>query len=171
MIDLTTRNATVNIESIGKNICSLYDSYKPDPAWNYQDRAGHIHRWDLAAKKVHSIKRVIDQVIPHCCDGNYWEEEISHLECRECGEVIEPGYLIDVPAGFPVSIPTSRSVEGSFELLPGEEHILESDMVTLSRQGVRYQAYIIGYDALLPVSDPLRQTGITVHFGHGEVIA
>jgi len=99
---------------------SLYDSYKPDPAWCTQDAKGHIHRWDLAAKKVHTIKTVVDETIEHYCDGDYWTEDITHQECIECGEHIEPGYLIDVPAGQLQSIPTLRGISGSFKLLENE---------------------------------------------------
>jgi len=106
-----------NVESF----CSCLDSYKPDPAWNYQDSHGHVHRWDLALKTVPTIKHIVDEVIGHCDDGDYWESYVSHEECTICGDRVEPGYKIDVPAFMPVLCPTLKSISGSYETAPGDD--------------------------------------------------
>jgi hypothetical protein len=115
-------NFSIRIAQEHDSIRSSYNSYKPDPAWNYTDEAGHVHRWDLALKKVHTLKYVVDRVIPHCCDGDYWETEEGHQECIDCGEHIEPNKIIDVPARQPIHVPLLKHWDGWIKLasIPGE---------------------------------------------------
>ena len=121
IIDLNRPGTKLNIGHDYNTYVSMFDSYNPDPEWNFQDEKGHIHRWDLALAKVATLKIVIDEIITHCCDGDYWEDVISHQECVICGEHIQPGYLIDAPAGEVRTISTLKRISGSYVLNSGEE--------------------------------------------------
>jgi len=145
-IILDDRNVKIDIKQENYAYSSLYNSYKPDPAWCYQDANGHIHRWDLAAKKVHTIKTVIDAVHDHYDDGDHWTTEETHEECILCGEHIEPGYLIDVPAGQMQYIPTAKSFSGSYSPKDGEYWPKIEETHHFKMNIYEFDAIITGFD-------------------------
>jgi hypothetical protein len=157
-IDLTDRDVKIEISQDSVSFSSWNNTYKPDPAWCLQDSAGHIHRWDLAAKKVHTIKTVVDEVFEHWDDGDYWTTEETHQECVRCGERIEPGYLVDVPAGQIVLVPTLKRLSGSYAL--GENDIFPE-------MGERYAFIIYGetYEAYITEMSACAHGPIMISFG------
>jgi hypothetical protein len=61
-----------------------------DAGWRYTDANGHRHYCDYeAADHYPTLREVTDETwwCADCAD----EHEDSHLECRQCGEVIRPG--------------------------------------------------------------------------------
>ena len=119
MIDLCGRETHINITDNLLSYASAFDRFKPDPDWLYVDRAGHSHIW--VGNDVPTLRTIVDEVIPHCQDEEYWEEEISHQECRICGEPITPHQLIDIPAGEIGFISRGKSISGEYELFPDED--------------------------------------------------
>ena len=119
----------------------MYDSYKPDLGWVLRDDMGHIHKWENGV--VPTLKTVVDERIERCEDGDTWEEIISHRECALCGQHIVPGYVIDVPAGQVVHIPTTCHISGSYTLKPEEDSpLLGSEKVTFRHDKFIFLAYI-----------------------------
>lgn len=59
---------------------------RPDETWSYIDRQGHGHRYDNGYP---TLVEVVDRTY-WCADCND-EHQDTHLECRICGESIEPG--------------------------------------------------------------------------------
>lgn len=141
-IDITKSCIDLSFGQDYMDMCSMYDSYKPDPDWVFQDEAGHIHKWinDL----VPTLKTVIDERIERCDeDGDTWEEIVSHQECDLCGQHIAPGYVIDVPAGQLVYVPTNRHVSGSYRLNPGEAAPeMDGEIVTFHHHDTTFEARI-----------------------------
>lgn len=85
-----------------------------DPAWRYTDQQGHEH-----APEVHTDIGGVERVskwpsLVTVGEETYWcdecsdEHERTHLECRICGEQIEPGSR---PAK-PLVIPGARYARG-----------------------------------------------------------
>lgn len=68
---------------------------RPDPGWHYTDLAGHEHdhRRELL---VETYDDPDDDPVYIDEDGEEWNAP-THLECRECGEWIEPGTLPPSP--------------------------------------------------------------------------
>lgn len=75
---------------------------RPDENWTYTDQHGHEHRYDDGYP---TLIQVVDETYwcPDCND----EHEKTHLECRECGEHINPG--LRGPSMFREFIPGPRS--------------------------------------------------------------
>lgn len=66
---------------------------RPDPDWHYVDRAGHAHdsRRELLVR-VKDDPNESDSWFD--ADGEEWNAS-THLECRLCGEHIEPRVIGD----------------------------------------------------------------------------
>jgi hypothetical protein len=80
-----------------------------DADWTYTDDAGHRHHCEYeAADRYPTLIRVRD--------GTYWSEdyqdelEVTHLECRQCGEAIQPG--MTGPGTRYVSGPVTATLDG-----------------------------------------------------------
>jgi hypothetical protein len=61
-----------------------------DAGWTFTDGHGHAHHCEYEAADHYPTLTLVT-------DGTYWcadcedEHELSHLECRQCGEEIRPG--------------------------------------------------------------------------------
>ncbi len=80
--------------------------HRPDTAWKHVDANGHAHRWHVTghAEPATSYAPPASYETPSLVwvkDGEeYWEDDdephdVGHLECRECGEHVSPGYTSD----------------------------------------------------------------------------
>ena len=78
------------------------DTYKRDLAWCYSDKAGHEHRWD--GEQLPTLRWVVDEPEGIDSEGEEWPEQ-GHWECALCDERVEPGYVVEYPAGSVVQIP------------------------------------------------------------------
>lgn len=169
-IILDDRNASIYFKQESYSYSSIYNTYKPDPAWCYQDAKGHIHRWDLATKTVPTIKKVVDEVHEHCDeDGECWTTEDSHQECILCGEHVEPDYLIDIPAGRMQDVPLRRGFSGRYSPKLGEECPELGYKRHFKLSAYEFDAFVTDISILTPVTHP-NESGITVRFsGIGEM--
>ncbi len=63
---------------------------EPDPAWLLVDAAGHEHRWrgDWQKADLPTLRLVIDHECTDDCPDECYP--LSHYECRQCGERVEP---------------------------------------------------------------------------------
>jgi len=86
------------------DLIEVTSSHRPDPAWVFIDAHGHEHRWHVDGKPAMSYNPSAKYGTPSLVwvkDGeSYWPDddephEVGHLECRQCGEHIEPGYTAD----------------------------------------------------------------------------
>lgn len=71
-----------------------------DLAWSFTDQAGHEHRpaGDQGSVSYPTLTWVPGPVIWCEADGDYHEDyNLSHWECRQCGEQIRPGVVHNVP--------------------------------------------------------------------------
>lgn len=61
-----------------------------DAHWKFTDSAGHAHYCAYeAADHYPTLRRITDET--WWCGDCEDEHESTHLECRQCGEVIRPG--------------------------------------------------------------------------------
>jgi len=87
--------------------CELVDVtslHRPNIRWSLTDATGHEHRWYDGDRPATSYDPQRTYTVPTLIwvkDGEeYWEDsdephDIGHLECRLCGEHIQPGYTAD----------------------------------------------------------------------------
>ncbi|MCR4375619.1 MAG: hypothetical protein NUW22_12300 [Acidobacteria bacterium] len=77
---------------------------RPDTSWRKVDQLGHSHCWYTDGAPADSYRPDHCYVTPSLVwvkDGETFYEDddephdVGHLECRECGEKIEPGYTAD----------------------------------------------------------------------------
>lgn len=85
--------------------------HRPDTSWVHADKAGHEHRWyvendgpdgrHISASLYSPQHRYITPTLIWVKDGEeYWEDDdephdVGHLECKQCGEHIQPHYTAD----------------------------------------------------------------------------
>jgi hypothetical protein len=78
--------------------------HRPDTSWNIVDRNRHKHSWHADGKPATSYNPGTKYDTPSLVwvkDGEEWWEDddephdVGHLECRICGQYIEPGYTSD----------------------------------------------------------------------------
>lgn len=78
--------------------------HRPDTGWKFIDAAGHEHRWyvgDEPADRYDPMTRYGTPTLTWVKDGEeYWEGDdephpVGHLECRICGEHVQPQYKAD----------------------------------------------------------------------------
>jgi hypothetical protein len=93
-----------DIFETGCDLIDVTSLHRPDPRWRLVDAHGHEHRWYVDGKLAVSYRPEAHYETPTLVwikDGEeYWEDDdephpVGHLECRECGERIEPGYTAD----------------------------------------------------------------------------
>lgn len=92
---------------------------RQDQNWRFTDAAGHEHRWVAGSEPdmpYPTLKRVVDST--YWCDGCREEHDEAHLECRLCGEAIEPGMV--GPEPFRKFIPGRRSAYLNGQPISGE---------------------------------------------------
>lgn len=79
-----------------------------DPAWEHTDGQGHNHRYD--GSELPTLVWVVDTEDYIVDEGDgYWEEYpgTGHYECRQCGEVIQPG--MRPPSMFREYVPGAKT--------------------------------------------------------------
>lgn len=88
---------------------------RPDPKWDFTDKNGHSHTWNLDYDTIITYAPTISQAVKRretvrCDDscGNYDCEGYPHIawNCRLCGALIKPGYVADYSSrtGTPIMI-------------------------------------------------------------------
>lgn len=87
--------------------CDLFDVtslHRVDTAWRVTDSKGHVHQWfegEKPAVAYNPSSKYLTLTLIWIKDGEeYWEDDdephdVGHLECKECGEHIWPGYRAD----------------------------------------------------------------------------
>lgn len=116
------------------DVTSSRDSYKPDPKWEYVDKAGHWHAFTSDGK--HPTMERYEKPVPcdgSCggvCGGEGYSE--TRYRCRACGKRVKPNFVVDKPAFTPQRIPGRSdwrvNVAGRFEAMPAVRH---PDQVTV----------------------------------------
>lgn len=83
--------------------------HRADPTWQFVDAQGHHHQWYVAGQPATSYRpeeRYDTPTLIWVKDGEeYWDDSdephpIGHLECRQCGEHVSPGYTADTTRQF-----------------------------------------------------------------------
>jgi hypothetical protein len=86
------------------NFLDVTSLHRPDTSWRQLDAHGHEHRWYVEGKPAVSYRPSDKHETPTLVwvkDGEaYWPDDdephdVGHLECRQCGEHIEPRYCAD----------------------------------------------------------------------------
>lgn len=83
--------------------------HRVDPAWRFVDAQGHEHRWhdehgyeakDYSPSAHYHVPTVlkVDDEPEYAEDGE--EIPVWHYECRECRQVVDPGYTADTSRQF-----------------------------------------------------------------------
>ena len=99
----------LTVETDRIDVTSLYDSHKPDRAWTFVDPAGHFHAY-AADEKLPTLEPYAVHISCDGACGGYCEGYTErHHRCRACGAEVKPGYVVDVPACTPHSIPGRTS--------------------------------------------------------------
>jgi hypothetical protein len=87
--------------------CDLVDVtslHRPDPTWRHVDAHGHEHRWYVDGTPAVSYDPSARYETPSLVwvkDGEeFWDgddepHDVGHLECRQCGDHVEPRYTAD----------------------------------------------------------------------------
>lgn len=87
--------------------CDMVDVtslHRPETTWRFTDAHGHEHRWYVGDKPATSYspsERYETPTLVWVKDGeDYWEgddepHDVGHLECRQCGEHVQPLYGAD----------------------------------------------------------------------------
>ena len=86
----TTLSGPQGTLSIEREIIPVHYLSDIDANWRYTDAHGHEHYCDYgAADHYPTLREVLDET--YWCGDCGDEHELSHLECRQCGEKIRPG--------------------------------------------------------------------------------
>jgi hypothetical protein len=73
--------------SVDQDVQYLH-GHGPDEKWTYTDKAGHAHHYDNGYPTLRAIITHVPCPDWECgCDGF----DVTHYECPECGERINPG--------------------------------------------------------------------------------
>ena len=103
-----------NIEfRIEQDTIDATPSQEPDPNWQHRDKAGHLHLWRFINGKpdfVSSLKNIQDAAATED------HPAVSHHECRQCGEHVEPGYR---------SVNTRKEITGLRTYFINDEEVSE----------------------------------------------
>ena len=93
--------------SAGCDMMEVTSIHRPDTSWRVIDAQGHEHRWYIGgllgvpALSYSPSTRYDTPTLIWVKDGEeYWEDDdvphdVGHLECRQCGEHVNPGYRAD----------------------------------------------------------------------------
>lgn len=93
-----------DIFEMRRDMIDVTSMHRPDTSWRFVDAIGHEHRWHVDGKPAVSYNpsaRYDTPTLVWVKDGEeYWEDDdephaVGHLECRQCGERIEPRYTAD----------------------------------------------------------------------------
>lgn len=113
----------------------------PDTAWSATDSHGHEHRYvrdDEGVPRLPSLE--IRQGEQHWCEDCHDYHSDSEWVCRECGEVVEPGFKHDYQAENP-GIPVWRDIEYSMTVSADVPFgvLLEGAKVVIPTEGSEQQ--------------------------------
>ncbi len=100
-----------DVFSSGCDLIEATSLHRPDTAWVVVDTHGHAHRWCVMDESVGTpikpayhyrpdVKLGVPTLVWVKDGEEYWEDDdephdVGHLECRQCGEHIKPGYTAD----------------------------------------------------------------------------
>lgn len=104
-------HGSLSIDTDMIDVTSDRDSYKPDPEWEYVDKAGHWHAFTSDGK--HPTLERYEKPVP--CDGSCGGvcggegTTETRYRCRACGKRVKPYFVVDVPAFTPQRIPGRTS--------------------------------------------------------------
>jgi hypothetical protein len=91
-----------------------------DADWRFTDAAGHLHHCDYAAADHYpTLRRVTDET--WWCEDCRDKHETAHLECRRCGETVQPG--VTGPGVTYVPGPATATLDGQPVSLERAEQI------------------------------------------------
>lgn len=88
----------------GTDVVEVTRLHRPDTDWRFVDASGHEHRWysnGVPAKYYSASDKYDTPTLIWVKDGEeYWDgddepHDVGHLECRQCGERVTPGYTAD----------------------------------------------------------------------------
>lgn len=104
----STRARSGHAFTSGSELIDVTSLHRPDPSWHVVDDQGHEHRWRVNGQPAASYNASERYDVPTLVDvhdgyGYYEDGEqyaIHHLECRQCGQHIEPGYTADTNRQF-----------------------------------------------------------------------
>lgn len=108
--------------------------HRPDTDWRVTDAHGHEHRWyanGRPADRYVATDQYDTRTLQWIKDGVRFDEDgephdVGHLECRACGEHIEPGYTSDTTVQYVPGVRWFRingasvSQEDFFSRLPAD---------------------------------------------------
>jgi hypothetical protein len=77
---------------------------RPDKSWRYTDKQGHEHYYDGYPVPYPTLTHVLDET--YWCQDCRDDHTDGHLECRICGEHINPG--LTGPSAFREYVPGLR---------------------------------------------------------------
>lgn len=89
---------------IERDLMEVTSLRRPDVRWRFVDAQGHEHRWYLEGAPATYYAATCHYDTPTLIwvkDGEeYWEDDdephdVGHLECKQCGEPVKPGYTAD----------------------------------------------------------------------------
>lgn len=93
---------------------------RPDESWSATDSHGHEHRYVRDEEDVPRLPSLkIQQGEEYWCEDCHDFHSDSDWVCRECGDVVKPGFKPDYEAqnGIPVSTTTTYSLTVEGDLL------------------------------------------------------
>lgn len=88
----------------GCEVLEVTSNSRPDTSWRHVDHQGHRHVWHADGKPADRYNPSTTYETPTLVwvkDGEAcWEDDdephdVGHLECRECGAPVRPGYTAD----------------------------------------------------------------------------
>lgn len=87
----------------------------PDPEWKAVDLAGHEHQYVAGAQlgEPHwpTLEWVVDET--YWCDTCRDEHDKGHWECKQCGETVEPGMVMEGPKTITKPGRTTYKINGN----------------------------------------------------------
>lgn len=93
-----------NVFECYRDMIEVTSHHRPDTTWRFVDARDHEHRWyegDRPARYYDPSLSYDTPTLIWVKDGEeYWQDddephEVGHLECRQCGEHVNPGYKAD----------------------------------------------------------------------------
>lgn len=99
----------------------VMNAYKPDVDWSHTDSHGHLHQYVRDDESVPRLPSLERRSVHVECDGSCYDithgdcdgYNVDEWHCRECDEVVEPGFVHDYAVeqgGIPVQTTVSYDV-------------------------------------------------------------
>lgn len=127
----------LSVDSEVERIYSLSASM-PDEKWEHTDSHGHVHRYVRDEEDVPRLPSLkIQQGEEYWCEDCHDFHSDPDWVCRECGDVVKPGFKPDYEAqgsGLPVSVTKTYTVtveaNPQAELYEGASYVYTDDTGT-----------------------------------------